>query len=539
MNHVWIFLMDTATTTTSSSTSNRKRRYLGDSSQSSHFTFAIGDLNYRTRLPDIEIGSERHIKLCHSMARKEDWITINKYDELRGSLNKRECLVGYETPYCNFPPTFKVTRHENEYKYNVKRSPSYTDRILYKKAPDLLNSSLRLLMYEPVSGFVSSDHKPIRSAFTVRLNKELKWKPISTTRITIPSKMKIKKKKDDDDNDKLTTLDDDDVHYYVDDDEDNTILDPITSFHMKSIRETMHFFVSDIQCSINPNKYDQIRKQEKAELPCPQVVFASNPPDAIIIMDDDYSLKLAQRKSMSSSPSTKGIMSSLPSTKGFDNAKKKATTTKSNKKNGGFPSTTKLKDTMRPSWKNKNDYVHFALRTHTSDGSPIDFDGAQLHISLLDAKTGDIIGSHCINLAHLITISRERKKKTQPSQPPPQMRKCQGYKIVPNPSKALLSVSPYMSQQSFAYRPRNNSINDGAITLFPDAVQKAAAEISSSTATKPWNARGNNNKKIKKKSRGLDEFGIKSLRFNNEPLIEGGLVVGHIKCCIDTWWMDG
>mmetsp|Transcript_27223 Transcript_27223/g.27727 ORF Transcript_27223/g.27727 Transcript_27223/m.27727 type:complete len:97 (-) Transcript_27223:179-469(-) len=54
-------------------------------------------------------------------------------------------------------------------------------------------------------------------------------------------------------------------------------------------------------------------------------------------------------------------------------------------------------------------------------------------------------------------------------------------------------------QHSFDYRPHKNSINDDAITFFPDAVQKAAAEFPSSTTTKSWNGRGNNHKRNKKK----------------------------------------
>ena len=189
-----------------------------DASQSSHFTFFMGDLNYRTKLDDVEIGSERHIRLCHSMAGKKDWRTLNKYDELRGSLGKRESLVGFETPYCNFPPTFKVARQDG-YAYNVKRSPSYTDRILFKKADQLDSALLGPLLYEPVESFTSSDHKPIRSGFAVRLNRDLKWNHVT------------------------------DMNLFYDDDKNNDD---------DAERELMHFFVSDIQCLINPKNVSTI-----------------------------------------------------------------------------------------------------------------------------------------------------------------------------------------------------------------------------------------------------------------------------------------
>ena len=245
------------------------RRFVGDISQSSHYTFAMGDLNYRSRLANVEIGSERHIKLCHSMARKQDWPTLNKYDELRGSLEERTCLVGFDTPFCNFPPTFKVARHDG-YHYNVKRSPSYTDRILYKKA-DQLDYGLQMLLYEPVESFKSSDHKPIRSGFSIRLNKELKWKPlsygveavlpISQTASILEQQSNAREEECKYDPNKILFM-------YENENTDNLnqlsehktqiFDDPFSSQTTKVEQETMHFFVTDISCTINPKT---VRKQ--------------------------------------------------------------------------------------------------------------------------------------------------------------------------------------------------------------------------------------------------------------------------------------
>lgn len=147
-----------------------------DASSCSHFTFAMGDLNFRTKIPHIEAGSPEHIAAAHHLAKKEDWVTLNKYDELAMALRDKRCLVGFQTPLCWFPPTFKVTRDTSEYVYNDKRSPSYTDRILYK-ASHRLGDKIHPLVYEPVDEFISSDHKPIRGAFDIELNPKLKWRP--------------------------------------------------------------------------------------------------------------------------------------------------------------------------------------------------------------------------------------------------------------------------------------------------------------------------------------------------------------------------
>lgn len=47
---------------------------------------------------------------------------------------------------------------------------SYTDRILWKSADGMVNNVIPLL-YEPCPEFITSDHKPIRGGFAVKLNK--------------------------------------------------------------------------------------------------------------------------------------------------------------------------------------------------------------------------------------------------------------------------------------------------------------------------------------------------------------------------------
>jgi hypothetical protein len=151
-----------------------------DASISSHFMFVTGDLNFRTRLPDIEPGSPEHVKLTHQLAYDNNYATLGKYDELSHALQRKDCLVGFQTPVCNFPPTFKVERQEG-YKYKDNRSPSYTDRILYLGA-DQLGEKINVLGYEPIDSFSTSDHKPIRGAFEVELNQKLKWRPVLANR---------------------------------------------------------------------------------------------------------------------------------------------------------------------------------------------------------------------------------------------------------------------------------------------------------------------------------------------------------------------
>ncbi len=145
-----------------------------DVSMTSHFTFAMGDLNFRTRLPDYEIGSENHIAEAHKLAKNQDWDALNEHDELMRALRNKECLVGFCTPRCDFPPTFKIERKDG-YTYKSNRSPSYTDRILYK-ANHKLSDRIELKAYGPVDRFTTSDHKPVRGAYEIQRNQRLQFR---------------------------------------------------------------------------------------------------------------------------------------------------------------------------------------------------------------------------------------------------------------------------------------------------------------------------------------------------------------------------
>jgi len=105
----------------------------------SHHMFVCGDLNYRIRFGENSVntnnnnndgrnsGEEQpdngsHFDQALKLVQEEKWDELNAGDELAMALKKKECLVGFETLPCNFPPTFKVAR-EKGYVYNEKRTP--------------------------------------------------------------------------------------------------------------------------------------------------------------------------------------------------------------------------------------------------------------------------------------------------------------------------------------------------------------------------------------------------------------------------------
>lgn len=139
-----------------------------DASLACHYCFVLGDLNFRTRYHG-RIKYDEQIDDVNKLVLAKNWQELNHHDELRMAIEKQECLHGFSTLYCNFPPTFKVERGPG-YAYKKNRTPSYTDRILWR-AGNLLKDRIKPLAYEAIDKFATSDHKPIRGAFEVQLNQ--------------------------------------------------------------------------------------------------------------------------------------------------------------------------------------------------------------------------------------------------------------------------------------------------------------------------------------------------------------------------------
>lgn len=69
-----------------------------------------------------EPANGSHFNQAKALVVAEDWKALNGGDELAVALKQKECLVGFSTLPCHWPPTFKVARGEG-YQYNEKRTP--------------------------------------------------------------------------------------------------------------------------------------------------------------------------------------------------------------------------------------------------------------------------------------------------------------------------------------------------------------------------------------------------------------------------------
>jgi hypothetical protein len=264
-----------------------------DMANRSHMTFFLGDLNFRTELPDSsEWSKDDHIERVMNLVEEENWHDLNLADELFKALRDKDCLVGFKTLPCIFPPTFKVERTA-DLQYKDQRRPSYTDRILWK-ALHKLEGSIRPVTYEPVIEFPTSDHKPVRGAFEILLNDVIKPR------------------------------------------------DPIDRSHMSSSMRDMfhrsthlmggatdtklHLFISNIECNI----------RLLAKPPDPCVLFVTYP----------YSLVQVQKGIWNQFRGN--LVNKLSGETLGDDDRKTAT---------GFPRTRKLKRTYRPKWKDEEHLI--------------------------------------------------------------------------------------------------------------------------------------------------------------------------------------
>lgn len=178
--------------------------------------FVFGDLNFRTR-HDGHIYSQDQRDDVIQLVEAKDWNTLNQADELHLALDQHKCLAGFQTLPCLFPPTFKVDRGPG-YVYKDSRTPSYTDRILWRTGPQ--QASATPLLYEPVDDFVTSDHKPIRAAFDVPLGESFTLAPRHRHPL-------------------------------------NVLLRRMPGMHTFEKKKNLHLYLSDIQCDIFPNKRDE------------------------------------------------------------------------------------------------------------------------------------------------------------------------------------------------------------------------------------------------------------------------------------------
>ncbi|KAI5957782.1 hypothetical protein KGF57_003049 [Candida theae] len=153
--------------------------------------FILGDLNYRTSqnytpndAESQELLSLLDVSATDAAYSKRVEELVDKYDELKMSMQNGDVLQNFSEGKITFPPTYKF--HLNTAIYNTKRSPSWCDRVVYlssyeevgpntlgQQFPKLTSSSKanhdeivrqslpEVKEYNSLDSLLMSDHRPI------------------------------------------------------------------------------------------------------------------------------------------------------------------------------------------------------------------------------------------------------------------------------------------------------------------------------------------------------------------------------------------
>ncbi|CAF0946703.1 unnamed protein product [Rotaria sp. Silwood1] len=117
-----------------------------------------GDMNFR-----IDMSHQEVVDHCN----KKNYAEILLQDEFRilqQKTSNRHCQ--FKEANIDFPPTYKFDLRSFNDIYTKNRTPSYTDRILYRDKPDL---QIKCTQYKSIESVKHSDHKPVVAHFRVKL----------------------------------------------------------------------------------------------------------------------------------------------------------------------------------------------------------------------------------------------------------------------------------------------------------------------------------------------------------------------------------
>ncbi|KAF9246165.1 Endonuclease/exonuclease/phosphatase [Melanogaster broomeanus] len=131
--------------------------------------FFLGDLNFRITIPPSHplvtaSPSEEVLSMLRDETTRE---ALKEYDQLLNERRKERVFIGLrEGPFWMFKCTYKYKLGEVD-KYDLKRTPSWTDRIMYTTYTDSPavpeKSNITNLLYTSIPSYTTSDHKPVVS----------------------------------------------------------------------------------------------------------------------------------------------------------------------------------------------------------------------------------------------------------------------------------------------------------------------------------------------------------------------------------------
>ncbi|XP_050666690.1 inositol polyphosphate 5-phosphatase K-like [Leptidea sinapis] len=149
------------------------------------YVFWIGDLNFRTDHPSGKSPTSEEIVAKLEKIEKDKYTSLLKHDQLLAVMESGEAFSEFSEAEIKFPPTYKFLMSSDN--YDLKRKPSWTDRILYKVIENNYENvklKAELISYNHLPHYLVSDHKPVIGQFNIKVfsnytEKTVEFAPIS------------------------------------------------------------------------------------------------------------------------------------------------------------------------------------------------------------------------------------------------------------------------------------------------------------------------------------------------------------------------
>ncbi|XP_021188220.1 inositol polyphosphate 5-phosphatase K isoform X3 [Helicoverpa armigera] len=145
----------------------------------------LGDLNFRTDHPAGSSPTSEEIVAQLQKIEKDKYAPLLSHDQLIAVMDSGEAFSEFTEHDIRFPPTYKFSIGGDE--YDIRRKPSWTDRILYKvNANNYENVTLRadVLSYNHIPHYTVSDHKPVVAQVNIKTFSNYTEKTVEFAPIT-------------------------------------------------------------------------------------------------------------------------------------------------------------------------------------------------------------------------------------------------------------------------------------------------------------------------------------------------------------------
>ncbi|XP_015597321.1 inositol polyphosphate 5-phosphatase K isoform X2 [Cephus cinctus] len=132
------------------------------------YVFWIGDLNFRLAGEDLTAVD------IDLLVKKSQLDLLMRRDQLKIAMETGEAFSELTESEITFPPTYKYEFASQE--FDLKRRPSWTDRILYKVNSDVYEDvklKINQINYKSHPCYVQSDHKPVTGEFDITIRPDV------------------------------------------------------------------------------------------------------------------------------------------------------------------------------------------------------------------------------------------------------------------------------------------------------------------------------------------------------------------------------